>query len=231
MPKAMQLRLMIRRVVKELFKICGVRNMILLLLLSLILSYLFSYDKCFDVVMDFLISASVDVSSNMQPTRIDEADLGEWEKRIKELAIRSVKNKIIYLPSVNCHWRLDGIDWYADGYYYKRIKYVLYYDDYFFVRNWRTDYKLALVDITAGGFHKFEITLPCVPGGQVLNYFQHTHFDLYIRSKRLQAALYVAVQLEKSSCQFCVRRIADYSGVLVSLLLIQRFRKDVDGIH
>jgi hypothetical protein len=33
--------------------------------------------------MDFLMTASVDVSSNMQPpTRVDEADFGEWEKRI-----------------------------------------------------------------------------------------------------------------------------------------------------
>jgi hypothetical protein len=181
--------------------------------------------------MDFLMSASVDLSSTMQqsPTRI-EADLGEWEKRIRELATRSVKNKIIYLRTVNCHWRLDGIDWYADGHFYKRIKYVLYYEDFFTVRGWNTVYKLVLVDITTSYFHKFEITLPCVPGGRILNYFQHTYFDLFIRSQQLQAALYIAVQIEKTSCQFCVRRIADYSGVLVSPLLIQRFRKDMDGI-
>ena len=227
----MRLRLIMHRMMKELFKICGIRNMILLLLLSLILSYLFSYDQCFDVVMDFLMSASVDLSSTMQqsPTRI-EADLGEWEKRIRELATRSVKNKIIYLRTVNCHWRLDGIDWYADDHFYKRIKYVLYYEDFFSVRGWCTQYNLVLVDITTSRFEKFETALPCVPGGRIFNYFPHTHFDLFIRSQQLQAALHIAVQVEKTSCQFSVRRIVDYSGVLVSPLLIQRFRKDMEGM-
>jgi hypothetical protein len=133
--------------------------------------------------MDFLMTASVDLSSKMQPpTRInDEVDLGEWEKRIRKLATR--KNRTIYLPpSVNCHWRLKGIDWYADGHFYKRIKYVLYYDDYFCIKSYRTDYKLVLVDITSGIFERFETTSPCAPGGRILNYFPHTYFDLYIRS-------------------------------------------------
>jgi hypothetical protein len=182
--------------------------------------------------MDFLMTASVDVSSNMQsPTRIDEADFGEWEKRIRELATRSVRNKIIYLPSVNCHWRLDGIDWYADGYYYKRIKYVLYFEDYFFVRGWGTDYKITLVDITAGVHRKFEIFLPSIPGGRTLNYFQHNHFDLFVRSQKLQAALYIEVHLATTSCQTSVRRIADYSGVLVSPGLLYRFRQDAKDAH
>jgi hypothetical protein len=196
-------------------------------MLSLVLSYLFSYDKCFDVVMDFLMTATADASLNMQPTRIDEeANLGEWETRIKKLAIRSVENKIIHVPSVNCHWRLDGIDWYADGYLYKRIKYVLYFEDNFFIRGWGTDYRIALVDITAGVYRKFEIRLPSIPGGRTFTYFQHTHFDLFARSQRLQSSLYTAVHLETDTHQTSMRRIANYSGVLVSPTLIHRFRLD-----
>jgi hypothetical protein len=71
-----------------------------------------------------------------------------------------------------------------------------------FVRGWCTEYKLILVDITTSDFHKFEITLPCVPGGRILNYFQHTYFDLPLRSKQLQAALYIAVQIEKPHVSF-----------------------------
>ena len=40
----------------------------------------------------------------------------------------------------------------------------------------------------------------------------------------------MAVEVEKSSCEFAVRRIADYSGVLVSPSLIRRFRMDADGM-
>jgi hypothetical protein len=182
--------------------------------------------------MDFLMTASVDVSSNMQPpTRVDEADFGEWEKRIKKLAIRSVENKIIYLPSVNCHWRLDGIDWYAGVFLYKRIKYVLYFEDYFFIRAWGTDYRITLVNITAGVHRKFELFLPSIPGGRTINYFRHTHFDLFARSQKLQAALYIEVHLATNTCQTSVRRIADYSGVLVSPRLIHRFRLDAQDAH
>ena len=72
------IRAVIRHMVKELVKLCGIRNLILLLLLGLMLSYLFSHDKCFDVVMAFLITVPVDVPLSMEtPTRVDESDLGE----------------------------------------------------------------------------------------------------------------------------------------------------------
>jgi hypothetical protein len=180
--------------------------------------------------MDFLMSTSFDLPTAMQSSTRIEEDCGEWGKKFNELATRNIKNKIIYLKSVNCHWRLEGIDWYCDDYYYKRIKYVLYYESYEFVR-FCTDYKIVLVDITTSWFSKRMISLPRVPGGKILNYFEHSFFDLPIRSKKLQAALYVAVQIETTPpSQYCVRYIADQSGVLVSPLLIQRFRKDVAGI-
>ena len=228
MPKVRpMIRAMIRHMVKELVKMCGIRNLILLLLLGLILSYLFSYDKCFDVVMDFLMTTSVGLSSNMQPTMgVDETDFGEWENKLKKLALRRVENKIIHVPSVNCHWRLDGINWYTGDYLYMRMKYVLYYENYYFIRDSGTKYKMALIDIMAGVHRKFDILFPYVPGSRIITYFHHAHFDLFSRSSRLQIALYAEVHLETNSCEISMRRIANYSGVLVSPSLIDRFRRD-----
>lgn len=118
MSKIVRLRLMTHHVMNEFLRRCGIRNM------GLILSYLFSCDKCIDVVMDFIISTSFDLPPAMQSsTMTEEEDCSEWGKNIYDLATRHIKNKIIYSKSVNCHWRLEGIDWYYDDYYYKCIKY------------------------------------------------------------------------------------------------------------
>ena len=229
MPKArLMIRTIIRHVVKELVKMCGIRNLILLLLLGLILSYLFSYDKCFDVVMAFLMTMPVDVPLNMEtPTCVDdESDFGEWENKIKKLAIYRVRNKTISVPSVNCHWRLDGINWYANDYLHMGVKYVLYYENYCFIRNSGTKYKIQLVNIMAGVHRKFDILFPYVPGIIISTYFHHNHFDSFSRSSRLQIALYAEVHLETIACEISMRRIVNYSGVLVSPSLICRFRKD-----
>jgi hypothetical protein len=232
MPKVRRrpmIRAVIRHMAGELVKMCGIRNLILLLLLGLILSYLFSHDKCFDVVMDFLImTIPVDVPSNMaSPTRVeDELDFGEWENKIKKLARRRVENKTIYVPSVNCHWRVDGIDLYANDYFYMRIKYVLYYEGYCFIRNSGTKYNMQLVDIMAGVHRKFDILFLYVAGIRIITYFHHNHFDLFARSSRLNSVLYEEVYLETNCCELSMRRIVNYSGVLVSPSLICRLRKD-----
>lgn len=67
-----------------------------------------------------------------------------------------------------------------------------------------------MVDLTASCFSKRTILLPSVPGGRIINYFEHSFFDLTIRSRKLQAALYVAVQLDTAwNLKRCVRNIAD----------------------
>ena len=226
MPKRLMIRTILRHMVKELVKICGIRNLILLLLLGLILSYLFSHDKCFDVVMAFLTTIPVDV--NMQPpTRVeDELDFGEWEHRLKKLAIRRTESKIIHVPNVDCHWRKDGINWYANDYLYMRVKYVLYYENYCFIRDSGTKYNMQLVDIMAGVHRKFNILFPYIPGNVITTYFHHAHFDSFSRSSRLQISLYAEVHKETCPCETSMRRIANYSGVLVSPSMICRFRKD-----
>ena len=86
------LRLAIRRVMFKLVRNCGMRNIIILLLISLMLAYLFSYDRWFSVVMGFCMNAFT--SSTMLSAPLDE-DLGEWEKKIRELAAHNVKKKSI----------------------------------------------------------------------------------------------------------------------------------------
>lgn len=225
MPKPfVQLRLTIRRMIIEFLRKCGIRNMIIILLISLILSYLLSYDRWFNVVMRFCMSTIVNLPPTMQPTRTDE-NLGEWVEKIRVLASSGVQHKRAYVQSANCSWRLDGIDWYTDDHYYKRIKYVLYCDEYFCRYGSRHAlYRLSLVDITSSSFCKFSMTLPCIRLSRVFNFFSHEHFDVETRSKQLQASLYVSVYKESSSCVYSMIQIADYSGVLVSPLLIHRFR-------
>ena len=213
---------------KELVKICGIRNLILLLLLGLTLSYLFSHDKCFDVVMAFLITVPVDVPlGGKTPTRMDECDFGEWENKIKKLSLYRTRNKTISVPSVNCHWRADSINWYANGYFYMRVKYVLYYENYCFVRDFGTEYKMQLVNVMTGVHRKFDILFPYILGNRIVTYFHHAHFDFFVRSSRLQIALYAEVHLETNTCEISMQCIANYSGVLVSPSLIRRLRKDV----
>jgi hypothetical protein len=212
---------------KELVKLCGIRNLILLLLIGLMLSYLFSHNKCFDVVMAFLITVPVDVPLSMEtPTRIDECDFGEWENKIKKLSLYRTRNKTISVPSVNCHWRADSINWYANDYLYMRVKYVLYYENYWFIRDSGTKYKMQLVNVMSGVHRKFDILYPYIPGNRIVTYFHHAHFDLFARSSRLQIALYAEVHIETNSCEISMQCIANYSGVLVSPSLIHRLRKD-----
>ena len=212
---------------KELVKLCGIRNLILLLLLGLTVSYLFSHDKCFDVVMAFLTTVPVDVPLDSAPTRMDECDFGEWENKIKKLSLHRTRNKTISVPSVNCHWRAASINWYANGYFYMRVKYVLYYENYCFMRNSGTKYKMQLVNVMTGVHRKFDILFPYIPGNRIVTYFHHAHFDFFVRSSRLQIALYAEVHLETNTCEISMRCIANYSGVLVSPSLIRRLRKDV----
>jgi hypothetical protein len=132
--------------------------------------------------MGFFMNTVVSLPPTMQPTRTDE-NLGEWEEKIRGLAVRGVKNKKAFVKSANCSWRVDGIDWYTNDYYYKRIKYVLYYDEYFCLRGSRNAvYRLSLVDITSSCFHS-------------------------------------------------MRQIAEYSGVLVSPLMIYHFRMNSRGMR
>ena len=212
---------------KELVKLCGIRNLILLLLLGLTVSYLFSHDKCFDVVMAFLTTVPVDVPLDSAPTRMDECDFGEWENKIKKLSLHRTRNKTISVPNVNCHWRAASINWYANGYFYMRVKYVLYYENYCFMRNSGTKYKMQLVNVMTGVHRKFDILFPYIPGNRIVTYFHHAHFDFFVRSSRLQIALYAEVHLETNTCEISMRCIANYSGVLVSPSLIRRLRKDV----
>ena len=136
------------------------------------------------------------------------------------------------MKSVICSWRWDGIDWYTNDYYFKRLKYVLYYDEYFCLRGSRNAcYRLSLVDITSSCFRKFSITLPRIPSSRVFTFFSHEHFDEQTRSKQLQAALYVTVYKETYSCVHAMKYIADYSGVLVSPRMIYRFRRNSMGMH
>jgi hypothetical protein len=223
------LRLVIRRVMFKLFRNCGMRNMIILLLISLVLAYLFSYVRWFNVVMGFCMNTFA--SSTMLSTPIDEG-LGEWEGKIKGLAIHGVKNKKAFVKSANCSWRWDGIDWYNSDYYFKRLKYVLYYDEYFCLLSSRNAvYRLALVDITSSHFRKFSITLPRVADSPILTFFSHEHFDHPTRSKQLQAGIYVSIYKETYSCIQAMKYIADYSGVLVSPMIIYRFRRNASGMH
>ena len=216
---------------RELVKMCGIRNLILLLILGLVLSYLFSHDKCFDVVMAFLTTIPVDANLNMQPTRAeDESDFGEWEDRLKKLALCRVKKKVIRVPSVNCHWRAGDISWYAGNYLYVHIKYVLYYDKYCFIRDSGTKYSMRLSDM-AGVHRKFDTVFPYNPDRVITTYFHYGHFDLFVRSSKLQTALHTEVHKEiDSCCETSMRRIANYSGVLVSPSLICRLRKDALNI-
>jgi hypothetical protein len=212
---------------RELIKMGGIRNLILLLLLGLVLSYLFSHDKCFDVVMAFLTTIPVDANLNMQPTRAeDESDFGEWEDRLKKLALCRVEKKVIRVPSVNCHWRAGDISWYAENYLYMHVKYVLYYDKYCFIRDSGTKYAMRLTNIMAGVHRKFDLFFSYIPGNVITTYFHHAYFDLFVRSSKLQVALYTEVHNEICSCETSMRRIANYSGVLVSPSLICRLRKD-----
>jgi hypothetical protein len=214
---------------KELVKICGMRKLILLLLLALILSYLFSRE-CFDVVMTFLTITSFD-ASNMQSTsstRVeDESDFGEWDRRLKKLTIRRIESKTLHVSSIDTHWRKEGINWYANGYLYTGVKYVLYYEKYCFIRDSGTKYHMHLTDVTTGVHRKFIVLFPYVSTGNIfITYFHHAHFDLFSRSSRLQIALYTEVHEETGSCETSTRRIANYSGVLISPSMICRFRKD-----
>jgi hypothetical protein len=130
------------------------------------------------------------------------------------------------VPSIDCHWRKDGINWYANDYLYMAVKYVLYYEKYCFTREFGTKYNMHLADVTAGVHRKFSISFPYIPGNIITTYFHHAHFDLFSRSSRLQIALYTEVHKETCSCETSTRRIANYSGILVSPSMICRFRKD-----
>ena len=188
---------------------------------------MFSHDKCFDVVMAFLTTIPVDVNLNMQPTTAeDESDFGEWENRLKKLARCRVENKVICVPSVNCHWRASDISWYAGDYLYAHVKYVLYYDRYCFICDSGTKYAMRLTDVMSGVYYKFDIRFPYIPGNVISTYFHHGYFDLFTRSSKLQVALYREVHEEICPCEISMQRIADYSGVLVSPSLICRLRKD-----
>ena len=224
------LRLVFRRVMFKLFRYCGMRNMIILLLISLMLAYLFSYDRWFSVVMGFCMNAVT--SSTMLSQPVDE-DLGEWEMKIRELASYNVRKKKIFLKSVNCFWRLDGVDWYSNDYFFKRLKYVLYYKEYFNILGSRNAcYKVVLGDITSGCIRKFSMIIPCVMNSRVLTFFSHEHFDQPIRSKQLQASLYVSIyKSAQYSCEHAMKYIADYSGVLVSPRMIFRLRMNSRGCH
>ena len=213
----------------ELLRKCGIQNMIIIILISLILSYLLSYDRWFDVVMKFCMSTMINLPSTMQPTRTEE-NLGEWVKKIRTLASSGIVNKRAYVQSTNCAWRLDGFDWYSDDHFFKRIKYVLYCDEYFFVPVTRTMvYKLSLADITTNTFRKFGVTMPCIRENRVFTFFSHEHFDQETRSKMLQAAMYVAIYKESESCVCGMKTIADYSGVLVSPLFLYHLRSNSYG--
>jgi hypothetical protein len=85
---------------------------------------------------------------------------------------------------------------------------------------------MQLVDIMAGVHRKFNILFPYIPGNVITTYFHHADFDLFSRSSRLQISLYAEVDKETCPCEISMRRIANYSGVLVSPSLICRFRKD-----
>ena len=224
------LRLVFRRVMFKLFRYCGMRNMIILLLISLMLAYLFSYDRWFSVVMGFCMNAVT--SSTMLSQPVDE-DLGEWEMKIRELASCNVKKKKKILKSVNCLWRWDGIDWYSNDYFFKRLKYVLYYEEYSNLLGSRNVcYKVVLVDITSSCFRKFSMIIPVVMNSQVLVFFAHENFDEPTRSKQLQASLYVTLYKSlQYSCVHAMKYIADYSGVLVSPRMIFRLRANSRGFH
>ena len=151
------LRLVFRRMMFKLFRYCGMRNMIILLLVSLMLAYLFSYDRWFSVVMGFCMN--VVTSSTMLSQPVNE-DLGEWEIKIRKLS--------------RLRWRLDGIDWYSNDYFFKRLKYVLYYEEYSNLLGSRNMlYKIVLTDITSGGFRKFSMIIPVVRNHKV-RVFLHT---------------------------------------------------------
>jgi hypothetical protein len=108
-----------------------------------------------------------------------------------------------------------------------RVKYVLYYENYCFIRGFGTEYKMQLVNVMSGVHRKFDVLYPYVPGNRIVTYFHHAYFDLFARSSRLQIALYAEVHLETNSCEISTRCVANYSGVLVSPSLICRFRKDI----
>jgi hypothetical protein len=224
------LRLVFRRVMFKLFRYCGMRNMIILLLISLMLAYLFSYDRWFSVVMGFCMNAVT--SSTMLAQPVDE-DLGEWEIKIRKLSLLRCEKKKKFLKSVNCFWRLDGIDWYSNDYFFKRLKYVLYYEEYFALLGSRNMcYKLVLADITSSCCRKFSMIIPVVTNSQVLVFFSHENFDEPTRSKRLQASLYVTLyKAPQTSCVYAMKYIADYSGVLVSPRMIFRLRRNSRGFH
>ena len=224
------LRLVFRRVMFKLFRYCGMRNMIILLLISVMLAYLFSYDRWFSVVMGFCMNAVT--SSTMLSQPVDE-DLGEWERKIRVLSHLRCEKRKKFIKSVNCFWRLDGIDWYSNDHFFKRLKNVLYYKEYVNVPGSRkVRYKLVLSDLTTGGFRKFYMTVPCVKNSRVLNFFSHEHFDLRIRSQRVQASLYVVIYKlgYEYSCEYAMKYIADYTGVLVSPALIRRLRMNSQGL-
>ena len=224
------LRLVFRRMMFKLFRYCGMRNMIILLLVSLMLAYLFSYDRWISVVMGFCMNAVT--SSTMLSQPVDE-DLGEWEIKIRKLSRLRCEKKKNFLKSVNCLWRLDGIDWYSNDFFFKRLKYVLYYEEYSNLSGSRNmHYKVVLVDITSGGFRKFSMIIPVVRNHKVRVFFAHENFDEPTRSKLLQAALFVTLyKAPQTSCVYAMKYIADYSGVLVSPRMIFRLRANSRGCH
>jgi hypothetical protein len=170
-------------------------------------------------------------SSTMLSQPFNE-DLGRWEMKIRELASCNVEKKKNFLKSVNCLWRWDGIDWYSNDYFFKRLKYVLYYEEYFNLLGSRNAcYKISLVDITSSCFRKFSMIIPRVPESRVLTFFSHEHFDEPTRSKQLQASLHVTIYKTEYSCVNAMKYIADYSGVLVSPRMIFRLRMNSRGLH
>ena len=176
----------------------------------------------------FFLTQQFDLPHPQQPTMMGEENCGgELEKAICDLAIRPVLKKyiILFLNSNNCHWHFTSLDWYYNDYYYKCIKYILYYESLRFTK-FSTEYKVILADITNGSFSKNTLLLPATPGGTILNYFEHSFLDLPKRSRRLQSVLYVATNIDIDSLETCVRNNDNQLGVLVSPLLIQRFCED-----
>jgi hypothetical protein len=211
----------------KLFRKCGMRNMIILFLISLMLAYLFSYDRLFSIVVGFCMN--IFTSSTMLSQPLDGEDLGEWELKIRKLAACNVREKKIFVKSIIGR---DGLDWYTNDYFFKRLRYVLYYDNYYSLLGSRNAcYNLSLVDITSGYVRKFFMTIPRDASTQVLTFFSYEHFDERTRSNQLQAALYVVVYKQTYSCAHAMKHIADYSGVLVSPRMIHRIRENAAGMH
>ena len=93
------------------------------------------------------------------------------------------------------HWRLNGWDWYYKDYYYKSLKYILYYESCTLgILN--THYKVVLVDITNNIFIRHEVFIPIIPGSIIINFFKDLVFDVEIRHRRLESALYLLTKVD-----------------------------------